>query len=60
MRKTKVVLSIQVGVAAGFIIFFFVFGINSREDQDEGKNYLHSSLTSNISSEADGKNFKLV
>eukprot|EP00090_Calanus_glacialis_P021954 TRINITY_DN3385_c0_g1_i3.p1 TRINITY_DN3385_c0_g1~~TRINITY_DN3385_c0_g1_i3.p1 ORF type:complete len:462 (-),score=63.60 TRINITY_DN3385_c0_g1_i3:276-1661(-) len=44
---------IQVGVTAGFIIFFFVFGINSREDQDEGKNYLHSSLTSNISSEAD-------
>ena len=60
MRKTKAVLFIQVGVVAGFIIFFFVFGINSREDQDEGKNYLNSSLTSNISSEADGKNFKLV
>ena len=58
MRKTKAVSSIQVGVAAGFITFFFVFGINAREDQDEGKHYLNTSLTSKISLDADGKNFK--
>lgn len=44
---------IQVGVTAGFIIFFFIFGINSREDQEEGKNYLNTSLPSKISLEAD-------
>jgi len=46
---------IQVGATAGFIIFFFIFGINSREDHDEGENSLNTttSLTSKISLETD-------